>query len=522
MPGAQRLIAGRYRLQRPLADGGFGRVWHAHDESLDADVVVKEVRLPLTADPHEHARRLKYAEREARNAAKLRHHPGIVPVYDVAIEDDKPWIVMELVDGGTLENRFSKGRLPPDEAAEVAETLLKALDAAHQAGIVHRDVKPANIMLAGDGRVLLTDFGIASHQADTRLTTDGGIIGTLEYLAPERLNGAAAAPTSDLFSLGVTLFRAVEGTSPFLRDSQAATLAALAMEEPPPLEHAGQLAPLIRGLLAKDPGARLTVTDALVLLRNRHLTPEPVSQSQPPAMKPQPPASEGPFEMAWTGNEPLDSYTDKAPVHSWRAIRGWSVAMAGVAVPFLILALTLQPVHRPNGAGDDFSARIACGCCAIALTVVAGLLALWASNVRRDVQLPEVIPGWTLHVGKNYIVTTSTAGRREFTWDRIKNVTVKQIPHRGPYKFTGLILELDLKLIPSISTPAGWPHPHVRSSFIDGLRLGEVAVCVLGPMTHQQRTEMSEALARYGGWRWQPLERAVTAIGEVIRRRVRP
>ncbi len=478
----QRLIAGRYRLRHPLADGGFGRVWHAHDERLDADVVVKEVRLPLTADPDEHARRLKYAEREARNAAKLRHHPGIVPVYDVAIEDDKPWIVMELVDGGTLENRFSKGRLPPDEAAEVAETLLKALDAAHQAGIVHRDVKPANIMLAADGRILLTDFGIASHQADTRLTTDGGIIGTLEYLAPERLSGAAAAPPSDLFSLGVTLFRAVEGTSPFLRDSEAATLAALAMEDPPPLEHAGQLAPLIRGLLAKDPDARLTVTDALVLLRYRHLAPEAAPQPQQHVRKPQPPASDGPFEMAWTGNEPLDSYTDKAPAPSWRAIRGLSVTMAGVAVLLWILTLTL--------------ANTVCGVGAMTFTVGAGALASGASDVRKDAQLPEVIPGWTLYVGKNYIVTTGTVGRREFTWDRITNVTVRQIPHRGPYRFTGLVLEFDLEFMPSIPAPAGWPHPHLRS---DGLRLGEVAVCVLGPMTHQQRTELSEALARYGG-----------------------
>ncbi|MGW7688392.1 serine/threonine-protein kinase [Streptomyces asiaticus] len=216
---------------------------------------------------------------------------------------------MELIDGGSLENRLAKGRLSPDEAAEVAEALLKALDAAHQAGIVHRDVKPANIMLAADGRILLTDFGIASHQADTRLTTDGAVIGTLEYLAPERLGGAAVAAASDLFSLGVTLFRAVEGTSPFLRDSQAATLAALAMEEPPPPERAGQLAPLILGLLAKYPDARLNVTDALVLRRHRHLTAAASPQPQPAAMTPQPPESDGPFEAAWTGQEPLKDYT---------------------------------------------------------------------------------------------------------------------------------------------------------------------------------------------------------------------
>ncbi|MET9388113.1 serine/threonine-protein kinase [Streptomyces sp. NPDC002928] len=505
MPGTQRLIAGRYRLQHPLADGGFGRVWHAHDERLDADVVVKEVRLPPTAAPDEHARRLKYAEREAHNAAKLRHHPGIVPVYDVAIEDERPWIVMELVDGGSLEDRLGKGPLSPHEAAEVAEALLEALDAAHQARIVHRDVKPANIMLAADGRILLTDFGIAAHQADTRLTADGEIIGTLEYLAPERLGGAAVAPASDLFALGVTLFRAVEGVSPFLRDSHAATLGALAMEEPPPLVRAGQLAPLIRGLLAKDPNARLTVADALVLLRNRHLTTATV---------PQPPPADGPFEMAWTGNEPLDSYTEKIPTSSsWRAIAGCSVAMAVVAVSLFIVALVLRSTHRPNGAGDDTSVKVGFAVVAMMFALSAAFLASWASRVKKCAHVPEVIPGWTLHVGPNCIETTGAAGRHEFPWNRIINVSIREIPHRGPYQFTGLFLELTPGSAPPLPTPTGWPHPQLPT--------GATPVCVLGPMTHEQRTELSEALARYGGWRWKPLERVVGAIGGTIRRVLR-
>ncbi|MEV5711171.1 serine/threonine-protein kinase [Actinoallomurus sp. NPDC052274] len=265
----QRLVAGRYRLIHPLAEGGFGLVWKAHDELLRADAVIKEVRLPPTADPHEKAERLTYAEREARNAARLRHHPGIVPVYDVAVEDGRPWIVMQLVDGGSLEDRLHAGPLPAAETVELADALLQALDAAHRVGVVHRDVKPANVMLADDGRILLTDFGIATHLAETRLTVDGSIIGSLEYMAPERLNGDPGTPAGDLFSLGVTLYQAVEGTSPFRRGSYPATMAAIARESPPPPRRAGRLTPLIRALLVKDPTGRPTIPEALALLHSR-------------------------------------------------------------------------------------------------------------------------------------------------------------------------------------------------------------------------------------------------------------
>jgi tRNA A-37 threonylcarbamoyl transferase component Bud32 len=515
VPGTQRLIADRYRLQRPLAGGGFGRVWRAHDERLDADVVVKEVRIPATADPDEHARRLTYAEREARNTAKLRHHPNIVPAYDVAIEDDRPWIVMELIDGGCLENRLGKGPLSPNETAEVAEALLKALDAAHRASIVHRDVKPANIMLAADGRVLLTDFGIASHEADTRLTAVGEIIGTLDHLAPERLGGATVAPASDLFALGVTLFRAVEGTSPFLRDSQAATLAALAMEEPPPLERAGQLAPLIRGLLAKDPGGRLTVTDALVLLRNRHLTTTTVSQPRQPATKPQPAANNGPFEVAWTGNDPLDSYAEKLSTRSWQWTAGWAAAAGAVTVPLVAAVAALGPGFH---AGDETAGWIvALTFCAL-LLILPGMLAVEASRTKKFAHVPERIPGWTLHIGPNYIMTTDAAGRREFTWNRIMNVSIREFRYRGPYQFTVLSLEFMSDPVGAPLAPAGWPYPHLPARPASS-NPSPTPVCVLGPMTHEQRTELSEALAQYGGWRWKPLERAAKAISGVIRRR---
>ncbi|SNR52128.1 serine/threonine-protein kinase [Actinomadura mexicana] len=260
-------IGGRYRLVEVLGSGGFGRVWRAHDETLGVDVAVKEVRLQPTASEEEREEFLTRAKREARNAARLRDHPGIVPVHDVVIEGGVPWIVMRLIDGHSLEDRLEKDRrVPAGEAAGIAAALLEALDAAHRAGVVHRDVKPANVMLARSGEVLLTDFGIAVHQTDTAMTASGALIGSMAYLAPERLRGRNNGTAGDLFSLGVTLYRCVEGVSPFHRDTPAETVTALLRDEPPPPRHAGGLARLIVRLLDKDPGTRPTAAEALELI----------------------------------------------------------------------------------------------------------------------------------------------------------------------------------------------------------------------------------------------------------------
>ncbi|MEV6957493.1 serine/threonine-protein kinase [Streptomyces sp. NPDC051183] len=270
--GLERVVGGRYRLVGQLGSGGFGRVWRAYDEMLAVDVAVKEVWLPQqasSASGAEHHERVVRAAREARNAAKLRDHPHIVAVHDVVIEDDTPWIVMRLVEGLSLEEHLrTHGPLPGPRAGEVATALLKALKAAHTAGIVHRDLKPANVMLTDDGQVLLTDFGIAVHETDTRLTATGGVIGSAEYMAPERLQGTQDQAASDLFSLGATLYEAVEGISPFRRETPTATMAAVALHEPPPMQHADPLlASLITALLAKNPEERPTVDSTLAILR---------------------------------------------------------------------------------------------------------------------------------------------------------------------------------------------------------------------------------------------------------------
>lgn len=280
----ERIIGGRYRLVGQLGAGGFGRVWKAHDEALGVDVAVKEVWLPQQAgagaEQHE---RVVRAAREARNAARLRDHPHVVAVHDVVIEDGAPWIVMRLVDGCSLEERLrAGGRLPVPFVTETAVALLEALKAAHTAGIVHRDLKPANVMLTDDGQILLADFGIAVHETDTRLTATGGVIGSAEYMAPERLNGLQDQAAGDLFSLGVTLYEAIEGISPFHRATPTATLAAVALQDPPPMRHADPvLASLITALLAKNPEDRPSVDSALAVL---HATTPTItaSASRPP------------------------------------------------------------------------------------------------------------------------------------------------------------------------------------------------------------------------------------------------
>ncbi|WP_431908077.1 serine/threonine-protein kinase [Nonomuraea jabiensis] len=260
------MVGGRYRLIAVLGAGGFGRVWRAHDEVLDAEVAIKELQLLPGMSKEEQDKRLERSTREARNAVRLRAHENVVAIHDI-VSDGLPWIVMELIDGQSLhEHLETHGPLPADRAAQLAVALLKALGAAHRTGIVHRDIKPANVMLAKDGKVLLTDFGIAVHTTDTTLTTAGMTIGSPEYMAPERLRGIDGLPASDLFSLGVTLYQAVEGVSPFRRNTQPAALTAVLLEEPPPPRRAGRLAPLITRLLDKDPGNRPTVEDALAML----------------------------------------------------------------------------------------------------------------------------------------------------------------------------------------------------------------------------------------------------------------
>ncbi|RFU41974.1 serine/threonine protein kinase, partial [Actinomadura logoneensis] len=251
------MLATRYRLVSEIGQGANGTVWRGHDDLLDRAVAIKELRLP--ADLSEDDRVVFYRRtlREARAPAQLRS-TSIVEVYDVVIEQGRPWIVMELIESPSLEDLIERdGPLPPERVAHIGRQLLTALDEAHRSGIVHRDLKPSNVLLDGD-RVVLTDFGLAFSSGSVKLTKTGHFMGSPAYVAPEVAAGEKATPRSDLWSLGATLYAAVEGKPPFERENVMATLSALANEPAPPPLRAGPLAPVIDGLLVKNPTRRLT------------------------------------------------------------------------------------------------------------------------------------------------------------------------------------------------------------------------------------------------------------------------
>lgn len=262
-----RVIAGRYRLLGPLGRGGMGMVWRARDEVLGREVAVKEVLAPAGMDEAEVARMYQRLEREAWAAARVSHR-GVVTVYDVATEDGRPWIVMEIVRGLSLaEVLEGDGPLTPQRTAHIGEQVLAALRSAHEAGVLHRDVKPGNVLIANDGRVVLGDFGIASLEGSTAITMTGEVVGSPEFLPPERALGREPGPGADLWALGVTLYLAVEGVSPFHRESPVATLRAVVEEDFPPPLRAGPLTPVLEGLLVKDPEERLSAAEAARMLR---------------------------------------------------------------------------------------------------------------------------------------------------------------------------------------------------------------------------------------------------------------
>ncbi|CRK58493.1 serine/threonine protein kinase [Alloactinosynnema sp. L-07] len=253
-----RMVAGRYAILNELGRGGMGIVWLAEDTMIGRHVAIKELHLPEGVPHSERTTFEQRVLREARTAGRL-NDPAVVTVFDVVQESGATYIVMELIQAPTLSDVVKeRGPLPADQVAKVADQLLSALEAAHQAGIIHRDVKPSNIMLAANGRVKLTDFGIAQSLDDPRLTSSGILIGSPSYMAPERIRGEEAGAPSDLWALGAVLFYAVEGYSPFERATTAATMHSILSEVPYLTRGQGALASVITGLMINTPQARLT------------------------------------------------------------------------------------------------------------------------------------------------------------------------------------------------------------------------------------------------------------------------
>jgi serine/threonine protein kinase len=259
------LLAARYRLLEPVGRGGMGTVWRAHDELLNRDVAVKEVRLPTVLDEELRAELCARTEREGRATAMVAH-PSVITVFDVVTEDDRPWIVMELLQAKSLEQLIlDGGPLPPRKAAEIGRQILGALRAVHAKGILHRDVKPSNVLVTED-RAVLTDFGLAALEGDASITQAGIVLGSAGYIAPERVLGSKASPAGDLWSLGATLYTAVEGRGLHGRRTAAAALAALTSGEPIPMTKAGPLSPVLAALLRIDPQTRLDSVRASLML----------------------------------------------------------------------------------------------------------------------------------------------------------------------------------------------------------------------------------------------------------------
>jgi serine/threonine protein kinase len=282
-----RLVAGRYALSQVIGRGGMGTVWLATDRVLEREVALKEVTFSVDLTAEERSILRERTMREARAAARL-DHPHVTTVFDVVEEDGRPWLVMEHVDARSLQDIIEeRGPLPPAAVAQIGLDVLAALEAAHGAGIVHRDVKPANVLVEPDGHACLTDFGIATTTGDSSLTTHGALIGSPSYMAPERVYGDEPRPQVDLWSLGATLYAAVEGRPPFARGEAMATMMSVVSEHPAPMLRAGPLEPVLSGLLTKDASARTTAETA-----RQQLTA--VLAGAPPGPLPPPPVEAPP------------------------------------------------------------------------------------------------------------------------------------------------------------------------------------------------------------------------------------
>ncbi|MCU8594107.1 serine/threonine-protein kinase, partial [Streptomyces sp. A13(2022)] len=335
-----RLVADRYRLEDTIGSGGMGQVWRAHDEVLHRVVAIKELTAALYVSESDQAILLARTRGEARAAARI-NHSAVVTVHDVLEHDGRPWIVMELVEGRSLADAVkAEERVEPREAARIGLWVLRALRAAHTAGVLHRDVKPGNVLLGDDGRVLLTDFGIAQIEGDSTITRTGEVVGSVDYLAPERVRGHDPGPASDLWALGATLYTAVEGRSPFRRTSPLTTMQAVVEEDAGEPRYAGPLAPVISALLCKDPQARPDVTEA------EHLLAQAAEGRRPDAAQAYVPTTQ------YTGPPQHGDALQRDPSGTDAGTPYRSGADAGTPYP---------PVAGPPGAGSSATGPSATG-----------------------------------------------------------------------------------------------------------------------------------------------------------------
>ncbi len=369
-PTAERLVYGRYALQATLGKGGMGVVWRARDTILEREVAIKEIALPAAIPISERDALRARVNREARAAARLTH-PSAVTIYDVVEEEGTSYIVMELVDAPTLAELVkSHGPIAPESAAVIGLDVLAALEKAHRVGIIHRDVKPGNVMVPPDGRAKLGDFGIASIKGDPKITTTGMIMGSPSFMAPEQATGAPLGPEVDFWSLGATLYYAVEGQPPFDRGQAIPTLTAVVHDELRPPERAGTLAPVLYALMVKSPGDRpsyealRTMLNAVVVGQTPPLETRPagpVAVGLGGGVAPTIPATTSPtvVEEDWPRDE--WDYEDDEPDVDDRPTRGraWMLGAAALlllaligGLAFLLTSGDEPPTPRPSPNRD--------------------------------------------------------------------------------------------------------------------------------------------------------------------------
>ena len=362
MPSETSLLAGRYRLEYVLGSGGMGRVWRAYDETLHRPVAVKEVHRANDLTAREREALSERTMREARMTAQL-NHPGVVATYDAVVEDGRPFIVMELVPSTNLADRVAEdGPLPAEEVARIGARLVEALGAAQRQGIAHRDVKPSNVLLANDGRVLLGDFGIATRESDPSLTATGLLLGSPAYMAPERLRSERTGFAADMWSLGATLYAALEGGPPFPAETTMGTITAIMTDDVVPPRAEGPLADAILGMLVKDPEQRLTLDEVAALL-DRELQqfagPEDTASFAVPSFDaPEPeedpePEREPEWEPpAWTASPAKPPPFAAEPERSRRPrLSGLLVALAAVMLVVLVAAAVVR-FAGPDDEGE--------------------------------------------------------------------------------------------------------------------------------------------------------------------------
>jgi serine/threonine protein kinase len=352
------VIDGRFELIERLGSGGMGTVWRARDIVLQREVALKAVRPEAETSPGMRERVL----REAQALARLSN-PHVVTIHQTIDtgQDAHPWLVMELVPGVSLQQRLQDGPLAPREAARLGRQMLSALRAAHAAGIQHRDVKPANVLIRPDGTAVLTDFGIAALQGTTALTVTGELVGSPEYMAPERVRGNGDRPASDLWSLGLVLYVSTEGVSPMRRGTTLATLAAVLDDPVPPPVRSGPLAPVLEALLVRDPAARpdAEALDAMLArvesgqipdwTQPTATAPQVPAPTVPDVVPPAPGAHAGPSSRPDPGTPP----TTPAPAPARRSRAPLAVAALAAVAVGAVTALVVTLTLKGDGSGDD-------------------------------------------------------------------------------------------------------------------------------------------------------------------------